>query len=359
MPHSRSFFRAIWPLALVLVIAAGWSLYWYIGSEKAKDSFAKYLDKNRRAGIEIDCTGAAWSGFPFRFELTCSKLKVVSSKRALPFTLETGALHAVALAYNPFHLISEMQTPLTLTLQPGTADEVVISSQGAPLRTSARVKLSPRRADQVSLLATDQTGTVHHTGDPTAAPRPYTLERANLHSRFAEPPVAGVAPFDFALTVTDLVYGPDGTVLFGKEPLRVEEIELDGSITALPFKAGLNFAERAEKWQAGGGELSVRKLKSISNFLTGISSGAIALDGDGRLNGKLEWTVSGFDDLMARLRTAEIINEKAAAAADTLLTLLGKSDKDAEVPGLKLKTILKEGKLYFGPFRIAEIPPVF
>lgn len=360
MPQSRSLFRAFWPLALVLVIAAIWCTYWYIAREKAKQSFATYVEKNQRAGIAIACSEERWAGFPFRFELHCNSLQVVSTKRALPFVFSTAELHAVALAYNPFHLIAEMQGPFSLTTLPGTQDATVISSSGKPMTASIKVKLNPNRADQVSILANDQTGTVTHAGQTDGTPpTPYTLQHFNLHSRFADAPVDGVAPFDFDISLEQLVYGPDRSTLFGKQPLRIDKASTNATITALPYKGGQSFAERARRWQDGGGELTIHALKSVSNFLTGTAKGALKLDTEGRLNGKLEWTVSGFDDLMARLRTAGVIEENAAAAADTLLTLLGKADPKAEIPGLKLKTILKEGKLYFGPFKIAVVPPLF
>ena len=362
MSNSHSRFRALWPLAAVVAVAAAWSIYWYIASEKAKQSFAKYVERNRLAGIEINCRDGVWGGFPFRFELRCTSLSAQGERGGIAIDFSGKAVRAVALAYKPLHLIVEVDGPFAFSGEDRTRARTEIISDGKPLRASLKFKLTPNRADQVSVEIKDQTGTItlfDPESDVKAAPVPYTLRRVNIHARFAAPPEGDTAPFDVAGTVEDLVYGPDDSSLFGTEALRVETASIDANITALPYKGGAPFPDRARKWQEGGGELTVHSLTSQSNFLTGRSAGALALDADGRLNGKLEWTVSGFDDLMVRLLNAGLIEEKAAAVADTILTVLGKPDEEGGNPGLKLKTILKEGKLYFGPFRVARIPPLY
>lgn len=351
--------RALWPLAGVLAAAAAWSVYWYIGAEKAKQSFAKYIEKNRRDGIEITCGDAVWGGFPYRFDLTCTSLAARGERGGLAIAFSGKAVRATALAYRPLHLIVEIDGPFAFSGADGTGVRTEIVSRGPALRASFKLKLNPDRADQVSIDVKDQTGTITRSGPGRGdtEPVPYTLSRVNIHYRFAAAPQDGVAPFDVAGTVTDLVYGPDGSTLFGAEPLRIEAASIDATITALPYKGGRTFAERARAWQADGGEITVRRLDSRSNFLTGASAGTLALDDRGRLDGKLDWRVSGFDELMTRLLNAGLINDEAAAVADTILTVLGKPD--GTKPGLKLKTVLKEGKLYFGPFKVSTVPPLF
>lgn len=360
MKKPGSFLRAVWPLTILVVLAGAWSIYWYIASEKAKESFAKYIEKNREGGIEITCADAAWGGFPYRFELNCTSLSARGERGGIKLDFSGSAVRAVALAYNPMHLIVEIDGPFSFAGEDDAQARTEISSNGKPLRASLKLKLDPNRADQMSVEVKDQTGTIKTTRPDDAvpaAPVPYTLGRAIVHSRFAEPPSGDVAPFDIAVSISGLVYGPDRSTLFGTEPLRIEKASIDANITALPFKPGLTFAERARLWQQGSGELTVRGLDSTSNFLTGASAGTLRLDETGRVNGKLEWRVTGFDDLMARLLNAGLVDESAANVADTILTVLGKPDESK--PGLKLKTILKDGKLYFGPFKVSTLPPLY
>ncbi len=360
MRKPGSLSRALWPLAIMLVLAGAWSIYWYIASEKAKESFARYIEKNRRGGIEITCADAHWGGFPYRFELNCSSLAANGERGGIKLDFSGKAVRAVALAYSPLHLIVEIDGPFTFSGEDSTRARTEVMSAGKPLRASLKLKLNPNRADQVSIEVKDQSGTIKMSGteDTTdTAPVPYTLSNVTIHSRFAAPPSGDIAPFDIAVSIQDLVYGPDQSTLFGTEPLRIEAASIDANITTLPFKPGLTFTERARRWQQGGGKLTVRSLDSTSNFLTGASSGSLHLDDLGRLNGKLEWRVTGFDDLMTRLLNAGLIDKSAATVADTILTVLGKPDENK--PGLKLKTILKDGKLYFGPFKVSTIPPLY
>ena len=360
MKKPGSLLRAVWPLAILFALAGAWSIYWYIASEKAKESFARYIEKNRQDGIEIVCDDAAWGGFPYRFELNCTSLSAHGERGGIELDFSGRAVRAVALAYDPMHLIIEIDGPFSFTGEDRIGARTEINSDGKPLRASLKIKLDPNRADQMSVEIKDQKGTLKTTGAEDtvpAAPVPYTLDRVIIHSRFAAPPSGEVAPFDIAMNISSLIYGPDKSTLFGTEPLRIENASIDANITALPFQPGLTFAERARLWQQGGGELTVRSLDSTSNFLTGASAGALRLDEMGRVNGKLEWRVTGFDDLMARLLNAGLIDKSAASVADTILTVLGKPDENK--PGLKLKTILKNGKLYFGPFKVSTIPPLY
>lgn len=361
MTLSGSSRRILLPLALVLVVAACWSIYWYIASEKAKQSFAKYVEKNRQAGIEIDCAEPVWGGYPFRFELDCRALKATARRGGVDIDFAAAATSAVALAYNPFHLIVDLAGPISLTVKAESGRSTRIVSNGKPLRASMKLERNPNRADQVSVLAQALTGTITRSGGPDGGEEtvPFTVGRLNLHWRFAGEPVGKIAPFDIALDMTDYVYGPDTSTLFRTEPLRVETASMAASMTAVPFAKGQTFSQRARTWHRGGGRVAVEKFNFTSNFLTGKSSGNLNLDAEGRLNGKLEGRVSGFDEFLARLETAGIIKKNQAAIADTLMSVLGKPDQENAKPSIKITTTFKKGKLYFGPFKVAEIPPLF
>lgn len=361
MTPSGSARRMLLPLVLVLIIAAGWSLYWYIASEKAKQSFADYLEKNRAAGIDIVCAQPVWGGYPFRFELACSTLSAAGKRAGVEVDFAGGNTKAVALAYNPFHLIIDITGPVSLSIKGRTGQQTEIVSNGKPLRTSIKLKTRPNRADQASVLAQALTGTITQTEVPGDAGEavPFTVERLNLHSRFTAAPINDVAPFDVAADIAGYVYGPDTSRLFGTEPLRIETASLTANITSLPIAKGLTFSTRARQWRQQNGVLSVKDFTFTSNFLTGSGSGDINLDEEGRLNGVLEGTVSGFDAFLKRLETAGIIKENHAAIADTLMAVLGKPDQSADKASLKVRTTFKKGKVYFGPFKVATVPPLY
>jgi len=360
--QKTSRLRLFLPLAALLVMALAWCSYWYIASEKAKQSFAKNIEKNRAAGIEITCEQPLWGGFPYRFTLKCDRLVISGRKKVANFDISTGTFTAVAMAYNPRHLIGEIQSPITVALTGRDGGDVAIAATGQPVRMSVVGKSKPKRPDQISLQFDSMKGTVTETHKTNASIEivPFEIGHLNVHTRYAAVPADGRAPFDVAVITRNLSYGPDTrSPLLIKEALEVDEGTFSAHITAVPLETRPNFSTWARDWHDGGGRLTVHDLKVASNFFTGSSRGDLELDRKGRLNGTLEGSVSGFDDLLERLETADILKKKEAAVADTIMTLLGKSDKSDTAPGLKVKTILKKGKLYFGPFKLTNIPPLF
>jgi len=361
MKFSGTARRMLLPLALVIVIATGWSLYWYIASEKAKQSFTDYLEKNRATGVDIVCAHPVWGGFPFRFELTCDRLGAAGLRAGVQVDFAGGKTNAVALAYNPFHLIVEISGPVSLTVIGRTGYQTHIASNGKPLRTSLKLKTQPTRADQVSVLAQNLSGTITQTPIPGGASEtvPFSVERLNLHTRFTAPPIDDIAPFDVAADVSGFVYGPDASKLFGTEPLRIETASMTANITSLPIAKGLTFATRTRQWHDQKGVLSVKEFTFTSNFLTGASSGDVNLDSKGLLNGRLEGSVSGFDAFLKRLETAGVIKENHAAIADTLMSVLGKPKQSPADASINVRTTFKQGKVYIGPFKVVTVPPLF
>jgi len=360
--QQTSRLRLFLPFVALLVVAVAWCIYWYIALEKAKQSFAKTIDKNREAGIEIVCGQLRWGGFPYRFTVHCDSLVIEGRKKVANFTIKTGAFAAVAMAYNPRHLIGEIETPITAALTGRDGDDVAIAATGQTVRMSVVGKSNPNRPDQISLQFDNLKGTVTETHKATASIEivPFEIGHLNVHTRYAAVPAQGRAPFDIAVITRNLSYGPDTrSPLLIKEALEVDQATFSAHITAVPLKTRPNFSTWARDWHEGGGRLTVHDLKVASNFFTGSSRGDLELDRKGRLNGTLEGSVSGFDDLLERLENADILKKKEAAVADTIMTLLGKSGDPAAEPGLKVKTILKKGKLYFGPFKLTKIPPLF
>ena len=361
MPQT-SRFRLFLPFVALLVVAFAWCIYWYIALEKAKQSFAKTIDKNREAGIEIVCEQLRWGGFPYRFTVHCDGLAISGSRKVADFNIKTGAFAAVAMAYNPQHLIGEIAGPISVALTGRDGGDIAIAAAGEPVRMSVVGRTKPNRPDQVSLQFDKLKGTVTEKLELSGSILivPFEIGHLNVHTRYAAVPADGRAPFDVAVSTRDLSYGPDTrSPLLAKEALEVDEGAFSAHITAVPLKPRPNFATWARDWHDGGGRLTVHDLKVVSNFFTGSSRGDLELDRKGRLNGKLEGSVSGFDDLLERLENADILKKKEAAVADTIMTLLGKSGDPATEPGLKVKTILKKGKLYFGPFKLTKIPPLF
>ena len=82
MPSSRPW-RMFGPLLLVLLLMAGWSIYWLFASAAARNASEAARLRLAGDGIRLDCSKEEWGGFPFRFEFTCDGPRLTSSQGTL------------------------------------------------------------------------------------------------------------------------------------------------------------------------------------------------------------------------------------------------------------------------------------
>lgn len=82
-------------------------------------------------------------------------------------------------------------------------------------------------------------------------------------------------------------------------------------------------------------------------------SGGVALDEDRRLAGRLKLSVARFDLLLAEITRSGLLSQKDTAGA-SLLALLGSKNRRVTI---ELK--LDRGRVYLGPFKVGEMPPLW
>src|SRR5262249_30086735 len=117
-----------WPLfaiaGLVVLLAAGWTGFWFYAADRAKAEIASWRERERQAGRRQDCASLSVGGYPFRIEVRCVggnfELKGKSALRLdLPFVL------AMVQIYSPALLISEFNGPLKIS-QSGSRAEYIL-----------------------------------------------------------------------------------------------------------------------------------------------------------------------------------------------------------------------------------------
>src|ERR1700681_1949305 len=58
--------RIVLPLALVIVLAAAWTGFWYYAAGRAETEFAAWRVREAAAGRDLSCGTQSFAGFPFR-----------------------------------------------------------------------------------------------------------------------------------------------------------------------------------------------------------------------------------------------------------------------------------------------------
>src|SRR4051812_48193806 len=70
-PRRRRWLIAT-PLIFVLVLAAGWSGFWYYAATAARTRLDAWQAQQAQAGRIFSCGSQTFGGFPFRIEVRCA-----------------------------------------------------------------------------------------------------------------------------------------------------------------------------------------------------------------------------------------------------------------------------------------------
>jgi hypothetical protein len=302
-------------LAGIVLLVVLWCVYWFIASGIVRNVFEGELAKLSRENVTLDCKAMNWSGFPFRFERDCVSPRLTVKGDGA----EAKRLLLVMQAYMPGRAIALIDGP-------------VVTQSGLTFeheRAMASARFAGERAWQASLEL------------PKLKVSPYgSADRLLLSARDT-----GTEKLDVALdaSVADLLVAP-GTML------KLDEASLAGSV---PRDAVRRDILRA--LAESGGKVGIDSLRLKKGDLVMTAKGEIGIGPEGLVNGRLTTTSNRLDLLMNELQQNFGLSGKDASTLTTMIGLL----QPGKTTDVTLDLIAKDGKLYWGPVKLTDLPPVF
>lgn len=316
------------PLGLVLALLLLWSGYWYVALTGAKAGFSQFERELAARGGALTCNEEAWGGFPFRVSLGCARLVLRLSGRGATF--ETVKVEALAQAYALGDVIAIAQGPSRLSLDDGETWDL----EHAPLTASFQA-----RADRSAEVALEIEDTTLRSGDTVVAKG----KRLEFHARNQGPQAV-----EFAGLGEGIMMAP----VAGAE-LDVSTIDFQGTIDNLPPGFATMPSDLLTAAAISGARVSLKSLNAIVDGSTVTGSGAVALGADGFPDGGIAMRLTQLDKLLASLQGKGLIDKSAAAAGTLLLgLLLGKKE------AAPLDLTFRQGRVYWGPFKLLEHGPI-
>lgn len=91
-------------LILILLAAAGWSGYWFVGSSGVKSGFESWFETRRAEGWVAEYADLSVSGFPNRIDTRFTGLELADPDTGLAW--EAPKFEIAALSYKPNHVIA-------------------------------------------------------------------------------------------------------------------------------------------------------------------------------------------------------------------------------------------------------------
>jgi hypothetical protein len=374
--------RRLWPfLALTAVIVAlpvGWNLLWSYAASIANETLAGWIGREAALGRVYACGSQTTGGFPFGIILRCDKAAAAFNSNHPPFNLNAGGFTFSAQLFRPTLLHGDIDGPVTLA-DPG----------GPPIFTANWSKA------QITLL-----------GLP---PEP---ERVT---------VALAAPR------LDRHAGPNNGMIFQADQIDVDGRIIQGSATNNPvIEASARFTAATapnvhpllaqplagevdaimrgfrdfspKPWpvlfremQASGGGIEIRSLRIERADATVVGDGTLNVNAHGKLDGALEVTVAGVENIVPLLGIDQLIGQGIdrltggagspvqglgmldrllpglggavrESASASLLESIKKMGKPAQIdnkPATTLPLRVEDGIIYVGVIPVGVVPALF
>jgi hypothetical protein len=303
MPNSAArSWRMLLPLAAVLLLALLWTVYWFIAAGVAKTRFTEERSKLAAQGLTLACASEAWGGYPFHFEFTCNSPALRLEGRA---EITSSELLLVALAYAPWQIVALLDGPSSFVA--GGVSPITVDHQRAVATLTFDREWKPSFSADVPALALQELG---------------TAARVMLHTR---PSAAGGT--DIAVSAKDVLFQPTG-----RPPLVISESELLGTLS--PDRS-----------------LNIERLALQQHEVRYWVTGTLELDAAHRPSGRLDTQTNDLNGLLDLLDPHLQLTDEQKAGLRSMLGLLG---SEAKAP-----LIARDGVLYLGPFKLAELKPLY
>lgn len=303
MPNSTPRpWRMFLPLAIVLLLAGLWSVYWFIASGIAEDRLASERQKLAAQGVTLACIEEKWGGYPFRFEFSCTSPGITYAGKV---EARSAKLLMVALAYAPWQVAVLVDGPTNLSA-PGLMP-TEITHERALAAVTLDTSWQPSLSVEIPAVASGALG------------------KAKKLMLFTRPAASG--GIDLALEGSGISYLPED-----KPPVMLDSARMRGTLTP-------DHVFRLDSFELSQGELRYW------------GSGSLALDADRRISGQIDTETNDLQALLAVAGPQLGISDGKLANLRTMLGLLGE--------GAKASIIAKDGALYVGPFQVSELRPLY
>jgi hypothetical protein len=391
-PRRRPLWRLFIMPVLLLIAAAAWSAFWFYSASRVDVIADAWRAREAQSGRVYDCAKRSVAGYPFRLEVRCdgARVSLVSQTAGqgaaqMPITAKLGQILVVAQVYDPKLLIAEFTAPATIS-DPNNSSSMIVNWRTA---RSSIVGL-PGVPQRISLVFDDPALDRVKGSLQTPLLRAKHIE---LHGRIAEG-----APSDHP--VIETVLRVAGGSLQEVHPLLAQpfDAEVNAKLSGLKDFAPKPWPERFRELQAAGGHAEIVQSRIQQGNLIAVATGTLGLTPEGRLDGELQMTVAGIEQVIPALGLEKMLDEGVPQATldhvapgvktQDVRNLLGALDraipglgnavkqnvnvaatasinslgKEAELEGKKARTFplrFVDGAVFLGPIKVGQIPPLF
>jgi hypothetical protein len=388
-PRRRPLWRLFILPALLVVAAIAWSGFWFYAASEVDVRADAWRAREAKSGREYDCGKRSVAGYPFRLEVSCEDASVTlvsqTAGAAAPFTARLGEIMVIAQIYQPNLLIADFKAPATIADRGQPPSMKVNWTIGRSSITG--LPNNPQRADIVF-----DNPAIDRINGPVQTPLAKAAH-VELHGRLAEGSAQDHPVIETALRIA-------GGTIQEVHPLLAAPFDADVQtrLSGLKDFAPKPWPERFREIQAAGGHVEIVRSRIQQGDMIAVAAGTLGLNASGRIEGELQMTVAGIEKVIPALGIEKMLEEGVPQAtldkvapgmkSQDLNNLFGALDKaipglgkvvkqnanagvaaginslgkEAELDGKKARAFplrFVDGAVYFGPIKVAQVPPLF
>ena len=328
-------------IGFVLLAAALWSGWWFVGSRGQGAAWEAWFTDRRAAGWLAEYETLNVAGFPNRFDTEFTALQLADPRAGWAWSAPWVRLFM--LSYKPNHVIAELPPMQKVSFGAETVDV-------ASTRIAASLRVEPDTNLALVRLSAEIEGLElqGRSGWTAAAPA------AALHLLAADPELAPENSYDLQISATDvdlpvpLVENLDPT---GQLSTRLDTLLIEGRIT---FDAPLD-RRAVEEGRLGlrAFSLSAGRLEWGEMTLSG--RGLVEVGADGYPTGEIALIARGWRKLVEVSVAAGMIEPGIADALKVALELVAMVTSGGK---REIETTLRfaGGRVFIGPVAIGPAP---
>ncbi|WP_420334741.1 DUF2125 domain-containing protein [Roseibium sp.] len=338
-PSKPSRRRYILLMCAIGLVIAGWSGAWFFGRSVLADQLDTQLQALKTNGLDLSCSDLAIAGYPFRYEVYCTDL-ASSDRYGTKGSL--GGLNAVALIYNPWHIIFEAKAPASIAEPLGG---VLGEMSWDTARASVKFSSSALGAFDAVLQKPEA------AFENPVSRGLFAAEKAEIHLRNAPETTNAVDGF-VSVDALQLKSLPEFSAV----------IDMRGHVQVAGGSELLTGANLAALVQQQNGRLPIKLVlfETVVGDSRVDAAGDLLVNGDGTVSGNINLTIGNADGLLELIKPLFPPRDNSFSIVSSVVQSLKGAESDVDgVPSITLPVAIDQGSIRIGFLTLGRIPPLF
>ncbi|MEM9580706.1 MAG: DUF2125 domain-containing protein [Pseudomonadota bacterium] len=324
-------------LIVILVAAALWAGYWFIGARTATANFEAWFAQRSTEGWVAENSGIVTRGFPNRFDTTISDITLADPDTGVAYT--APFLQIFALSYKPEHLIAVWPTTQQLATPFGA-----IGITSTKMRTSLVVDASSNAAIERSQFEAMEMALAFPDGREA---------KADAVNAAIEKLPAAQAAYHFGLDAKGLVLPQPAALKLQTGDLLPDALERARADVTMTFDAPWDL-DALQSRRPQPTRIDVRLIEARWGQLDLKIAGALDVNTQGQPTGKLTIKAQNWRDILTLAVASGMLPEQMERPIDQGLSLL--SGLSGNPKTLDLPLDFANGRVFLGPIPLGPAP---